>query len=152
MKIWVDADACPSVIRDILYKAAQRLKIHTIFVANQPIRLPQQAYLSQRQVSQGADVADTYIVDHLQAGDLVITQDLPLAADILALQAYALSPRGELFTQDNLGPRLNMRDFMETLRASGIHGGGPSSLSQSDRRNFANQLDKLLHQLTSAST
>lgn len=151
MKIWVDADACPSVIRDILYKAAQRLKIHTIFVANQPIRLPQQAYLSQRQVSQGADVADTYIVDHAQAGDLVITQDLPLAADILALHAYALSPRGELFTQDNLGPRLNMRDFMETLRASGIHSGGPSSLSQSDRRNFANQLDKLLYQLTSSS-
>ncbi len=146
MKIWVDADACPVVIKEILFRAAQRTSIHTTLVANQRIKIPPSQYISFLQVSQGFDVADNEIVKRLDPGDLVITADIPLASEVIDKQAIALNPRGELYTTDNIKNRLNMRDFMETLRASGVDTGGPPPLSQSDRKAFANQLDKFLAQ------
>lgn len=144
MKIWVDADACPAVIKDILFRAAGRMEIQTTLVANHVMRIPPSHYITFLQVIPGFDVADNEIVKRLSAGDLVITGDIPLAAEVIEKGAYALSPRGELYTTDNIRARLNMRDFMDTLRASGINTGGPSTLSQSDRQSFANQLDTLL--------
>ncbi|EKE84389.1 YaiI/YqxD family protein [Idiomarina xiamenensis] len=144
MKIWVDADACPSVIKDILYRAAERKKIELILVANQPLRVPPSRYIRSQQVAAGFDVADDEIAQQCQPHDVVITADIPLAADVIKKGGIALSPRGELFTRDNIGARLNMRDFMDTLRSSGEHGGGPAPLHQRDRMAFANQLDKLL--------
>jgi len=151
MRIWVDADACPGVIRDILVRAAERTRIMTVFVANQPVRLPPSKFLSARQVSAGFDVADDEIVRALDAGDLVITNDIPLAAEAIAKGALALNVRGELLNADNIGPRLNMRDFMDTMRASGLQTGGPAALTQSDRRCFADQLDRLLARKPAAS-
>jgi len=144
--IWVDADACPIVIKDILFRAAERTKIQTTLVANQAIRIPPSAYISFLRVTQGFDEADNEIVKRLQAGDLVITADIPLAADVIEKDGIALNPRGELYTKENIRDRLNMRDFMETMRASGIQTGGPAPLNKSDRQAFANQLDKLLAQ------
>ena len=144
--IWVDADACPIVIKDILFRAAERTKIQTTLVANQAIRIPPSAYISFLRVTQGYDEADNEIVKRLQAGDLVITADIPLAADVIEKEGIALNPRGELYTKENIKDRLNMRDFMETMRASGIQTGGPAPLNKSDRQAFANQLDKLLAQ------
>lgn len=144
MKIWVDADACPVVIKDVLFRAAERTKVDLILVANQFIRIPPSRFISMFQVPSGFDVADNEIVKRLAAGDLVITGDIPLAAEVIEKGGHALNPRGELYTTDNIRERLNMRDFMDTLRSSGIATGGPSSLSQNDRQNFANQLDKLL--------
>jgi len=144
--IWVDADACPIVIKDILFRAAERTKIQTTLVANQAIRIPPSAYISFLRVTQGFDEADNEIVKRLQAGDLVITADIPLAADVIEKDGIALNPRGELYTKENIKDRLNMRDFMETMRASGIQTGGPAPLNKSDRQAFANQLDKLLAQ------
>jgi len=144
MKIWVDADACPSVIKDILYRAAERKKIELILVANQMLRIPPSKFIRSVQVSAGFDVADQQIVDWCEVGDLVITADIPLAADVIAKQAHVLSPRGEMLTKDSIGERLNIRDFMDTMRASGVQSGGPPPLNQRDRMNFANQLDKLL--------
>lgn len=144
MKIWVDADACPVVIKDILYRAAQRTKIQVTLVANQSIQIPASHYINFIQVSQGFDVADNEIVKRLESGDLVITSDIPLAADIIEKGGIALSPRGELYTTDNIRARLNMRDFMETLRSSGVNTGGPPALNQSDRKAFANHLDQFL--------
>ncbi|HSO99926.1 MAG TPA: YaiI/YqxD family protein [Thioalkalivibrio sp.] len=144
MKIWVDADACPVVIKDILFRAAERTGVPLTLVANQPVRVPPSRHIRMIQVSSGFDVADNEIVKRVEAGDLVITSDIPLAAEVIEKGAHALSPRGEMHTRDNIGARLNMRDFMETLRASGIQSGGPAALSQKDRQAFANQLDVLL--------
>jgi len=144
MKIWVDADACPVVIKDILFRAAKRTGVPLILVANQPVRVPPSPHIKMIQVAAGFDVADHEIVKRLCAGDLVITSDIPLAADAVEKGAYALSPRGEFYSADNIRARLNMRDFMDTLRASGIDTGGPPPLSQGDRQAFANHLDRLL--------
>lgn len=144
MKIWVDADACPVVIKDILFRAAERTGVQLTLVANQPVRTPPSRYIKSIQVASGFDVADNEIVKRLGAGDLVITGDIPLAADVIEKEGYALSPRGELYTADNIRARLNMRDFMDTLRASGVDTGGPPALNQSDRKSFANELDKIL--------
>jgi len=144
MNIWVDADACPGVIKDILFRAAERTGVQLTLVANHSIPIPRSRHIKFLQVTHGFDVADNEIVNRLGAGDLVITGDIPLAADVIDKGGYALNPRGELYTSDNIKARLTMRDFMDTLRASGIDTGGPSALSQSDRQSFANHLDKIL--------
>ena len=144
MKIWVDADACPVVIKEILFRAAQRTGVQLTLVANQPIRTPPAPNITSIQVPPGFDVADNEIVKRAGTGDLVITSDIPLADEVIEKGAYALNPRGELYSANSIKARLNMRDFMETLRGSGVHTGGPPTLSQSDRQSFANHLDKIL--------
>ena len=144
MKIWVDADACPVVIREILFKAAHRTGVQLILVANQSINIPAFSNIKMLRVSQGFDVADNEIVKRLNPGDLVITSDIPLADEVLQANAVALSPRGELFTRENIKSRLNMRDFLESMRASGVQTGGPAAFSQTDRQAFANNLDRYL--------
>ncbi len=144
MRVWVDADACPVVIKEILFKAAERTGVQTTFVANQVLRIPASPYLLFVQVASGPDVADKEIVKRLDPGDLVITADIPLAADVVEKGGHALNPRGELYSLDNIGSRLSMRDFMENLRADGVETGGPPVLNKGDRRTFANQLDRLL--------
>lgn len=144
MKIWVDADACPVVIKDILFRAAQRTGVLLTLVANQAVRVPATAHIKMIQVASGFDVADNEIVKRVGAGDLVITSDIPLAAEVIEKGGYALSPRGELYSTDNIRARLNMRDFMDTLRSSGVDTGGPPALNQGDRQAFANQLDRFL--------
>lgn len=144
MKIWVDADACPVVIKEILYRAAERVGVQTTLVANQALSTPNSEFISTLQVPRGFDVADDEIVKRLNAGDLVITSDIPLAAEVIEKGGHALSPRGELHTPENIRARLNMRDFLDTMRASGIDTGGPPALSQRDRQDFANNLDRLL--------
>ena len=144
MKIWVDADACPNVVKEILFRAADRAKVHVTLVANQYIRTPPSPFLRSIQVEQGFDVADNYIVQECEVGDLVITADIPLADELITKGAHALNPRGELYTKDTIKQRLQMRDFMETMRSSGIQTGGPSALTQADRQNFANKLDAFL--------
>ena len=143
-KIWVDADACPKVIKEILYRVADRVGMPLILVANQPLQVPGSRYIRTIQVGAGFDVADNHIVQQAEAGDLVITADIPLAAEVIAKGCLALNPRGELYTEDNIRQRLNMRDFMDTLRGSGVDTGGPASFNQADRQAFANQLDRLL--------
>ena len=144
MKIWVDADACPVAIKEILFRAAQRIGIQLTLVANHTLQIPQLQNINFLKLTTGFDVADNEIVKRLEAGDLVITSDIPLAAEVIEKGAHALNPRGELYTVENIRSRLNMRDFMDTLRASGVNTGGPAALSKSDRQSFANQLDKLL--------
>lgn len=144
MKIWVDADACPVVIKEILYRAAKRTGTEMTLVANQPLSVPRSPLIKTVQVGAGFDVADDEIVKRADAGDLVITADIPLAAEIIEKGAHALNPRGELYTTENIKARLNMRDFMDTLRGSGIQTGGPKEFSQPDRQAFANALDRLL--------
>ena len=144
MHIWVDADACPKVIKEILFRAAERVQVPLILVANKPLQTPPSRFISSIRVSGGFDVADNHIVQHLQPDDLVITADIPLAAEAIEKGAHALSPRGTLYTRDNIKERLTMRDLMDELRGSGIHTGGPKSLSQSDRQAFANHLDRFL--------
>lgn len=144
MQIWVDADACPRVIRDILFRAAQRVEMPLTLVANQLVPAPPSPWLKSVRVEAGFDIADNYIVQQTQPGDLVITADIPLAAEVIEKGGLALNPRGELYSTESIRQRLNMRDFMETLRASGVQTGGPPTLSQADRQAFANQLDKLL--------
>lgn len=146
MKIWVDADACPVVIKEILFRAAERTQVLLTLVANQRISTPRSRYIKALVVGSGFDVADNEIVKLCVAGDLVITADIPLAAEVIAKGAHALNPRGELYTVETIGERLNMRDFMDTMRASGINTGGPPAFTHSDRQAFANQLDKLLAQ------
>jgi len=146
MKIWVDADACPGVIKEILFRAAERRQIITTLVANQSLATPPSPYIQMLQVPAGLDVADNEIVKRLAAGDLVITADIPLAAEVIEKGGKALNPRGELYTTDNIKARLNMRDFMDTLRSSGVNTGGPPPLGQSERQHFANNLDRLLTQ------
>jgi uncharacterized protein YaiI (UPF0178 family) len=143
-QIWVDADACPKVIKEILYRAADRVRVDLVLVANQPLQVPGSRYIRTVQVGGGFDIADNYIVQQVQPGHLVITADIPLAAEAISKGCMALSPRGDLYTEENIRQRLNMRDFMDTLRGSGIQTGGPAPLSQSDRKAFANQLDRLL--------
>lgn len=146
MNIYVDADACPNVIKEILFKNAQRYHVNTTFVANQAIFTPRSAYIRCKRVSRGFDEADNWIVAECLPGDLIISQDIPLAADAIKKGAIVISPRGVLFTEDNIHQRLSMRNFMEELRSSGENIGGPSALNQADRRNFANQLDRLMNQ------
>lgn len=144
MKIWVDADACPVVIKEILYRAAERTGVQLTLVANQALNIPNSSYINTLQVPRGFDVADDEIVKRLDAGDLVITSDIPLAAEVIEKGGHALSPRGELHTTENIRARLNMRDFLDTMRASGVDTGGPPGLSQRDRQDFANNLDRFL--------
>lgn len=144
MKILVDADACPNVIKEILYRAAERLKLPLILVANQPLRPPPSPFIKSIQVSAGFDVADSRIVQEVQSGDLVITADIPLAAEVVEKGGFALNPRGELYTRENVRERLAMRDLMTELRDTGIETGGPSALGKSERQAFANQLDRFL--------
>ena len=143
--IWVDADACPVVIKEILFRAADRTRVSVTLVTNQAIRVPPSRYIKTLQVPSGFDVADNEIVRRMAAGDLVITADIPLAAEVIEKGGLALSPRGEMLTAEEMGARLNMRDMMDTMRSSGVEvGGGPPPLSQSDRMAFANQLDAWL--------
>lgn len=144
MNIWVDADACPAVIKNILFKAAERTGVLLTLVANQPVSVPRSPQIRTLQVASGFDVADNEIVKRMSAGDLVITADIPLADEVITNGGHALNPRGELYSADNIKARLNMRDFMDTMRASGIHTGGPAALSQADRQAFANNLNGLL--------
>lgn len=144
MQIWVDADACPVVIKEILFRAADRAKVMTTLVANQMVRVPPSRFIRMVQVSSGFDVADNEIVKRLAAGDLVITADIPLAADVIEKGGHALNPRGEFYSAENIRALLNMRDFMDTLRSSGVDTGGPAALSLSDRKAFASHLDRFL--------
>ncbi len=149
MKIWVDADACPVVIKDILFRAAERTGVQLTLVANQPMNRPSAPNINTIQVAQGFDVADDEIVKRLSAGDLVITSDIPLAAEVIEKGGHALSPRGEMHTTENIGARLNMRDFLDTMRSSGVEmGGGPAAFSQRDKQTFANELDRFLTKYT----
>lgn len=144
MRIWVDADACPAVIKEILFRAAERTGVPLTLVANHPMRIPRSPLIAFVQVPSGFDAADNEIVRRMEEGDIVVTQDIPLAAEVVAKGAAALSPRGELYDEDNIRARLSMRDFMESLRAAGVETGGPATLNQGDRQAFANQLDRLL--------
>ncbi len=146
MKIWVDADACPVAIKEILFRAAERVKLTVTLVANQPVRVPPSRFVRMLQVGAGFDVADQEIVARVEPGDLVITADIPLAAEVIAKGGHALNPRGEMYSAETIRSRLDMRNFMETLRASGVDTGGPSALHPRDRQAFANQLDRFLHQ------
>ncbi len=146
MQIWVDADACPGVVKEILFRAANRVQIRVTLVANQVLRTPPSPFINTIRVGAGFDVADKRIAAEVHAGDLVITADIPLAAEVIGKEAYALNPRGEFYTQENIGERLALRDFMDTLRGSGINTGGPAALNQGDRQAFANQLDRFLRQ------
>lgn len=146
MKIWVDADACPVAIKEILYRAADRTGVPLVLVANQGLSVPRSDVISTLQVPRGFDVADDEIVKRMTAGDLVITSDIPLAAEAIAKGGRALSPRGELHTTENIRARLNMRDFLDTMRASGADTGGPAAFSQRDKQDFANALDRILTQ------
>lgn len=147
MQIWVDADACPGVIKEILFRAAERKQVATVLVANQLIRHPPSPWIRAVQVEKGFDVADNRIVESASPGDLVITADIPLAAAVIDKGAHALNPRGELYGKENIRQLLDMRNFMDTLRSSGVETGGPNAFSQADRQNFANQLDRLLAKL-----
>ncbi len=144
MKIWVDADATPADIKKILFKAAQRRNVHVIFVANQVMGIPISPFISSIKVDRGPDVADKKIVENLLPGDLVITADIPLAAEAVARDCHAISPRGEVFGTDTIGTRLSIRDFLDELRGSGVDTGGPSAFNSRDKNLFANQLDRLL--------
>jgi uncharacterized protein YaiI (UPF0178 family) len=145
-QIWIDADSCPVVIKEILFKAADRTQTQITFVANHTLYIPPSRYLNFIQVVQGFDVADNEIVKRLNSGDLVITSDIPLADEAITKGAMALSSRGELFNSGNIKAKLSMRDFMDTIRSSGVQTGGPSALNQSDRKKFASQLDNWLNQ------
>jgi uncharacterized protein YaiI (UPF0178 family) len=145
VKIWVDADACPVVVKEILFRAADRTGVELTLVANQPLSTPSSANINSLQVPRGLDVADDEIVKRLSAGDLVITSDIPLAAEVIEKGGHALSPRGELHTTENIRARLNMRDFLDTMRSSGVElGGGPAAFSQRDKQEFANHLDRFI--------
>ncbi|HBI70141.1 YaiI/YqxD family protein [Massilia sp. IC2-278] len=144
MQIWVDADACPGVIKDILYRVAERTQIQVTLVANQLMRVPGSKFIRALQVPSGADVADAEIVERLAAGDLVVTGDIPLAAQVLEKGGFALNPRGDFYTKDTIAQQLTMRAFMEELRSGGVDTGGPAAFSQADRQRFANALDRHL--------
>lgn len=147
MSIWVDADACPKAIKEILFRAAERTAVPVTLVANRLLQTPPSRYISAIQVANGFDVADSEIVKRVETGDLVITADIPLAAEVIAKGGHALDPRGEMHSPDTIQARLTMRDFMETLRASGVETGGPSALNQRDRQLFAKHLDYYLTSL-----
>ena len=144
MQIWVDADACPKVIKETLFRAAERMQVAITLVANQYLQTPNSSFIKSVRVDHGFDVADNYIVQNLEKGDLVITADIPLAAEVIESGAMALNPRGELYSENNIRQRLAMRNFMEEMRSAGQISGGPPTLSQTERREFANQLDRIL--------
>lgn len=144
MRIWIDADACPGVIKEILYRACGRKQVELILVANQPLKVPPSPLIRTVQVPAGFDVADNYIVQHMSAGDLVITADIPLAAEVIEGEAHAINPRGDFYTTENIKQRLTMRNFMEELRSTGQVSGGPPPLNHTDRQAFANSLDRFL--------
>ena len=144
MQIWVDADACPAGIKEIIFRAAKRRQIQTTLVANQMLRTPPSKYIRAIQVPHGFDVADAHIIGQVATGDLVVTADIPLASAVIERGAHALNPRGELYTTASIRERLSMRNFMEELRSAGIDTGGPNAFSQADRQAFANQLDRFL--------
>jgi uncharacterized protein len=144
LQIWIDADACPNVIKDILFRAADRRQLLLVLVANRIIATPPSPYIKAIQVAGGFDVADNYIVQHCQTNDLVITADIPLAAEVVAKHAHALNPRGELYSKENIKEHLAMRDFMTELRDTGQTSGGPSAFGQRDKQAFANALDRFL--------
>ncbi|MBD1390387.1 YaiI/YqxD family protein [Neiella sp. HB171785] len=146
MKIWVDADACPGVIKEVLFRAAERTATETTLVANHAMRVPATKWVKMVQVASGHDVADHEIVRRSEAGDLVITADIPLAAELIDKGVKVLNPRGEWYSEANVRARLNIRDFMDTMRASGVATGGPPPISQTERRDFANHLDRWLAQ------
>ena len=145
MHIWVDADACPGVIKEILFRAAERLAVPMTLVANKPLRTPRSPLIRMLQVPRGFDVADNEIAKRVEAGDLVISADIPLAADVIQRGAHALDPRGEFMSVDNIRERLAMRNFMDELRGSGVQTGGPATLDQTDRKRFADQLDRFFN-------
>ncbi len=147
VKIWVDADACPRVIKDILYRAAERMAMELLLIANQPLQVPRSAYIRAIQVPAGFDVADNYIAAHAVSGDLLVSADIPLAAEVIGKGVTVLSPRGEHYDEVNIRERLSMRDFMTELRSSGVETGGQAVFNQSDRQRFANQLDRWLSHL-----
>ena len=144
MQIWVDADACPKVIKDILFRAAERRQIPLTLVANKMLYCPPSKVIRAMQVPAGFDVADNRIAELVENGDLVVTADIPLAAQVIERGGQALNPRGEFYTKDTIQERLTMRNFMDSLRGSGVDTGGPSSFSQGDRKAFASQLDRFL--------
>jgi uncharacterized protein YaiI (UPF0178 family) len=144
MQIWVDADACPAAIKEILFRVAERLQLNVTLVANQLMRVPGSRFIRALQVPAGADVADAEIVERAAPGDLVVTADIPLAALVLEKGGFALNPRGEFYTNDNIAQQLSMRAFMEQLRSGGVDTGGPAPFGQGDRQNFANALDRHL--------
>lgn len=148
VKIWVDADACPKVIRETLCRAAERTGLTCTFVANHSVPVPKRDNIHSLTVPAGFDIADNEIVKRVNAGDLVITSDIPLADEVITKNAVALSPRGELYTKDTIKARLNIRDFMDTMRSSGVQTGGPAPLGQTERREFANHLDRFLARAT----
>jgi len=148
MQIWVDADACPAAIKEILYRGAERSRIGMTLVANMPLRTPPSRFIRTVQVPRGIDVADQEIARRVQPGDLVVTADIPLAAEVIARGALALDPRGELYTSENIGEKLHMRNFMDQLRGSGVQTGGPAPLDSADRKRFADRLDRLLRAAT----
>ena len=145
-RIWVDADASPKAVKEILYRASERTKIPVTFVANQFLEVPRSSLIFAVKVASGFDVADNYIVEHSNKGDIAITQDIPLAAELVAKGCIVLNPRGERYTKENVRERLNMRDFMDSLRSSGVQTGGPEAFSKKDRMTFANALDNVLGQ------
>ncbi len=145
-QIWVDADACPGVIKDILFRAAERAQVRVTLVANQWLRTPPSRFVRSLQVAGGFDVADSAIVERVRPGDLVVTQDIPLAARVLERGGIAVNPRGELYTAENMAERLSMRNFMEELRGSGVQTGGPPIFHARDRQAFANRLDHWIAQ------
>ena len=147
MHIWVDADACPAVIKDILYRAAERSKIPMTLVANKLLHKPRSPYIRALQVPHGIDVADSHIVLELEPGDLVITSDIPLASDVIAKGGHALNPRGEFYSSENIQERLALRNFLDELRGTGVQTGGPAALDNTDRKRFADQLDRFLARL-----
>ena len=147
MQIWVDADACPRVIKEIIYRAADRKKVLTTLVANQPLRTPPSPYINSMVVGSGFDVADDKIVELLNPGDLVITADIPLASDAIEKGGHALNPRGQFYTKDNIAERLAVRDMLDELRGAGVETGGPPPIGPNDKQAFANQLDRFLAQL-----
>jgi uncharacterized protein YaiI (UPF0178 family) len=144
LRIWVDADACPGVVKDILFRAAERRQLALILVANQMLRVPASTWIRAVQVPKGFDVADNHIAANVQAGDLVVTADIPLAAQVIDRAAHAINPRGEFYSRENIRELLDLRNFMDTLRASGVDTGGPNAFSQGDRQAFANCLDRFL--------
>jgi hypothetical protein len=146
MKIWVDADACPVVIKEILYKAAERAQLKLILVANKTFRIPKSSFITFIHVRQGLDVADNEIVNKLESGDLVITSDIPLADRVVEMGGVALNPRGEVYTEENIKERLSARNFLDSLRSTGVETGGSSALSPRDRQAFANRLDHMITQ------
>ena len=146
MRIWVDADACPGVIKEILYRAAQRTGVELTLVANHPLATPRFPHIRSIRVRHGFDVADREIVERVGAGDLVITADIPLASDVIKQGALALNPRGNLYTEENIGECLAVRNLKDELRSIGVDTGGPPALGKRERQDFANQLDRLLAQ------